>query len=1186
MMCANNKRRRRRADVAYPSAGLCLSLSLMVSSVAVVHSFQSIALLAKPSTNLPATRVGRIGALRATARAEDDKEEGGDEVYDITQNLFPEGRRTPITRVSPSAESSAFASAERSEMNVPNPRWSNRRQQPGDESSGAPSSRGSEKVSDSSRQAASALYQKIQMQRRQKKRQEEAAASASPTSSSPSLSSALPSDGSKTKPEEDSYYDITQSSFPEEERRLYRSSFRTGELSEMNVPNPRWNKRQSRESPDGAAMDIMSRFPEDRPSASVNTGTRKASTTAGSYEESKRATAAAKASGGEGEKGDHAFDLSSNFPQSRPSSLVNTGTSKRDGTITSGSYAESKPLKNPFKRNIVDDDEDDDSSASFDITKQHFGTDRSSFTQHVNSGTSRRRGTASGQSTASSYDEGYRDVAHNFSSDRNALHGHPAPRRASDGKVVDAFRRRRTGQTKGEANGDGEDGYVDKVEFSPSLSPPSPKKSTNAYAVWHKGGSPVPSPSSSVKQKEGEEYLDTPRAFVRDLDMVPSSIAKSVAPWESKGTEADKYFDNNAFSWNLDSTKRKLGGEKQQGGIGRGGSQEQYLDKPRPFQSVNMRESNLSGTKFKRSSDIPPEQKKNIRDRFDDITTGPVSKVDGMGRTRGEKFRSSDGAVFDITRAPMSNPTLQRGSSVVRDATAKARVKDRGQTNGSTAKSVRDRANPPTREKPKVQQQQPRQEEEDEEDDASYDEVMYWLLTHLPNLSEDDAITYFHHLLEEGFDSVDMLKESLSGEDDLFFMKKGHRRALVRSLRSGGDDDVDDEELPESLEAEAEVEPELKVEDKNASSENSTLDGATDVIDDGQVELDEADAWIEEQNRLLEELEAQLAEEEVSASEPPQAGAAEEVQDEEYEDITRSSFVDRPSLASITILPPRGDGRRRVTSSPRPANDGEPEEEAYDITRHAFPDRPSLAAAPGHHEFPSRSERREKLRMSTAMQESTAPLQESMQQQEQPAATSATVEEIPVEDTVPSSLTAARQEDSPATLLAPRAELYQFYMKERGYTNEQAAQMLKDYFTTWTNGAKSHELKFTCVFTCPSTGEHFACGDWRTIHDGEMEAELSEDTYWYSKFLIIKERLHSLFSLKADMRHVFSCPKETKKQAMNAAAARALDCFSFRDTGEAQRCRCRDEPYPSEDDAPTLPTPPSGASLPTELLTL
>jgi len=136
---------------------------------------------------------------------------------------------------------------------------------------------------------------------------------------------------------------------------------------------------------------------------------------------------------------------------------------------------------------------------------------------------------------------------------------------------------------------------------------------------------------------------------------------------------------------------------------------------------------------------------------------------------------------------------------------------------------------------------------------------------------------------------------------------------------------------------------------------------------------------------------------------------------------------------------------------------------------------------------------------------------------------------------------------------APRAELHQYYIK-KGLTSAHA-QKLKDYFTTWTNGAKSHELKFTCIFTCPMTGEHFACGSW--MNGGEVD-HVEDQIFWY----------------------------KNKKQAMNAAAAKALDCFSLREchgTDMTPIRRCQDAPV-SEEDAPVLPTLPTGIDLPTILI--
>ena len=64
--------------------------------------------------------------------------------------------------------------------------------------------------------------------------------------------------------------------------------------------------------------------------------------------------------------------------------------------------------------------------------------------------------------------------------------------------------------------------------------------------------------------------------------------------------------------------------------------------------------------------------------------------------------------------------------------------------------------------------------------DRAYEEVMQWLLAYLPRLQEDDAKKYCEHLMEDGFDSIDVLGGVR--EDDLDFMKKGHKRMLIERL--------------------------------------------------------------------------------------------------------------------------------------------------------------------------------------------------------------------------------------------------------------------------------------------------------------------------------------------------------------------------------------------------------------------
>ena len=61
-------------------------------------------------------------------------------------------------------------------------------------------------------------------------------------------------------------------------------------------------------------------------------------------------------------------------------------------------------------------------------------------------------------------------------------------------------------------------------------------------------------------------------------------------------------------------------------------------------------------------------------------------------------------------------------------------------------------------------------------------EVTDWLLSHLPRLTEEDVAKYCTCLIQDGFDSTDVL--SAVNEEDLHFMKKGHKRILIQRINS------------------------------------------------------------------------------------------------------------------------------------------------------------------------------------------------------------------------------------------------------------------------------------------------------------------------------------------------------------------------------------------------------------------
>ena len=167
-------------------------------------------------------------------------------------------------------------------------------------------------------------------------------------------------------------------------------------------------------------------------------------------------------------------------------------------------------------------------------------------------------------------------------------------------------------------------------------------------------------------------------------------------------------------------------------------------------------------------------------------------------------------------------------------------------------------------------------------------------------------------------------------------------------------------------------------------------------------------------------------------------------------DITRDSFSERPSLAS--------DPSHHLTSSIKHGKDqkmsagvnNDDDEESFDITRASFPDRPSLATAQQHLEDESFVEPKPSPFMG---------------------------EEV-------------RQRLNP-----PKADLYNFYIR-KGLTSDQASE-LNDFYTVWESGPSSLK-RFTCVFTCPITGEHFFAGNWNEGGDVVLE----NSVYWYRKLLL------------------------------------------------------------------------------------
>ena len=168
-------------------------------------------------------------------------------------------------------------------------------------------------------------------------------------------------------------------------------------------------------------------------------------------------------------------------------------------------------------------------------------------------------------------------------------------------------------------------------------------------------------------------------------------------------------------------------------------------------------------------------------------------------------------------------------------------------------------------------------------------------------------------------------------------------------------------------------------------------------------------------------------------------------------------------------------------------NSGETEEIAFDITRDPFSDRPSLASAPNHHltsstRAPQSTDLQDVEEVSYDITRTLFPERPSLATPQQHLETFDEVQSNKESVFVKSHV----QQRQP---LAPKAELNQFYVSS-GLTPEQASE-LKDFYSVWQN----EENKFTCVFTCPISGEHFLAGEWKDHGDVISDGQL----YWYRK---------------------------------------------------------------------------------------
>lgn len=135
------------------------------------------------------------------------------------------------------------------------------------------------------------------------------------------------------------------------------------------------------------------------------------------------------------------------------------------------------------------------------------------------------------------------------------------------------------------------------------------------------------------------------------------------------------------------------------------------------------------------------------------------------------------------------------------------------------------------------------------------------------------------------------------------------------------------------------------------------------------------------------------------------------------------------------------------------------------------------------------------------------------------------------------------------SLAAPKAELYQFYGRK-----PRRQQLSNEDYLVWNNGGKPHELKFTCIFHCPLTGECFPAGRFGdprfyVVEQMRNHAGQTVEVIWYTK----------------------------KTLAEHGAACRTMDCLQYREalnTGQIVPNPLGSDKAYTRDVAPDLPPVP------------
>ena len=84
------------------------------------------------------------------------------------------------------------------------------------------------------------------------------------------------------------------------------------------------------------------------------------------------------------------------------------------------------------------------------------------------------------------------------------------------------------------------------------------------------------------------------------------------------------------------------------------------------------------------------------------------------------------------------------------------------------------------------------------------------------------------------------------------------------------------------------------------------------------------------------------------------------------------------------------------------------------------------------------------------------------------------------------------------TMGVPKAALNDWYMQK-----PRSWQCSNDQYITWNDGGMPHQMKFTCAFVCPLSGEVFLSGEYGTHKQYQVQEDALYGTkiVWYSEYI-------------------------------------------------------------------------------------